>query len=129
MSTLSVASLQALATATVPLVKDSAGTEYGQFCRAWVNWNGTGTIAIRDSFNVSSITDSGVGDYRINFTNAMPNANYALLLGFGGTSAVCTSRSVEEAVARTTSLVAVAVQNFSSVNVDSVHVEAAVFGH
>jgi hypothetical protein len=44
--------------------------------RAWVNFNGTGTPNIRDSFNVSSITDYGTGDYGINFTNAMPNTNY-----------------------------------------------------
>ena len=45
--------------------------------KAWVNFNGTGTVAIRDSFNVSSITDNGTGDYTVNFTTAMPNANYA----------------------------------------------------
>jgi hypothetical protein len=46
--------------------------------KAWVNFNGTGTPAIRSSFNVSSITDNGTGDYTINFTTAMPNANYAV---------------------------------------------------
>jgi hypothetical protein len=45
--------------------------------RAWVNFNGTGTVAIRASGNVSSITDNGVGDYTVNFTTAMPDANYA----------------------------------------------------
>jgi hypothetical protein len=44
--------------------------------KAWVNFNGTGTVAIRDSFNVSSITDNGAGDYTVNFTTAMPNVNY-----------------------------------------------------
>ena len=52
----------------------SAATAYG--CRAWVNFNGTGTVAIRASGNVSSITDNGVGDYTINFTTAMPDTNY-----------------------------------------------------
>ena len=52
----------------------SVATAYG--CRAWVNFNGTGTVAIRASGNVSSITDSGAGDYTVNFTNAMPDANY-----------------------------------------------------
>ena len=47
-------------------------------CRAWVNFNGTGTVAIRASGNVSSITDNGVGDYTVNFTTAMPDANYAV---------------------------------------------------
>jgi hypothetical protein len=45
--------------------------------KAWVNFNGQGTVAIRDSFNVSSITDNGTGEYTVNFTTAMPNANYA----------------------------------------------------
>ena len=52
----------------------SAATAYG--CRAWVNFNGTGTVAIRASGNVSSITDNGTGDYTVNFTTAMPDANY-----------------------------------------------------
>lgn len=47
-------------------------------CRAWVNFNGTGTVAIRASGNASSITDNGVGDYTVNFTTAMPDVNYAL---------------------------------------------------
>ena len=45
--------------------------------KAWVNFNGTGTVAIRDSFNVSSITDNATGQYTVNFTTAMANANYA----------------------------------------------------
>jgi hypothetical protein len=46
-------------------------------CRAWVNFNGTGTIAIRASGNVSSITDNNIGNYSINFTTAMTDANYS----------------------------------------------------
>lgn len=78
MSTLSVGTIKSLTSGTPPSIKDSAGTETGQFCRAWVNFNGTGTVAIRDSFNVSSITDNGTGDYTINFTNALPTANYSV---------------------------------------------------
>jgi hypothetical protein len=48
--------------------------------KAWVNFNGTGTPSIRGSFNVSSITDNGTGDYTINFTTAMPNTNYCFNL-------------------------------------------------
>ena len=55
----------------------SVATAYG--CRAWVNFNGTGTVAIRASGNVSSITDNGTGDYTVNFTTAMPDANYSLV--------------------------------------------------
>lgn len=61
---------------TPPTIQDSAGTQIGTFCRAWVNFNGTGTVAIRASFNVSSITDNGTGDYTVNFTSAMPDVNY-----------------------------------------------------
>ena len=55
-------------------------------CRAWVNFDGTGTVAIRGSGNVSSITDNGTGDYTVNFTTAMPDANYSTVFGTGGTS-------------------------------------------
>ena len=55
-------------------------------CRAWVNFNGTGTVAIRASFNVSSITDNGTGDYTVNFTNAMPDANYSVSACVGDAS-------------------------------------------
>jgi hypothetical protein len=53
----------------------SVATAFG--CRAWVNWNGTGS-AIRASGNVTSITSPGTGQYTVNFTNAMPDANYAV---------------------------------------------------
>jgi hypothetical protein len=52
-----------------------SGTAPLYMCRAWVNFNGTGTVAIRASGNVSSITDNGAGDYTVNFTTAMPDAN------------------------------------------------------
>jgi len=58
----------------------SVATAYG--CRAWVNFNGTGTVAIRASGNVTSITDNGTGDYTVNFTTAMPDVNYAAVTGF-----------------------------------------------
>ena len=54
----------------------SVAKAYG--CRAWVNFNGTGTPAIRASGNVSSITDNGTGDYTVNFTTAMPDTNYSI---------------------------------------------------
>ena len=64
-------------------------------CRAWVNFNGTGTVAIRASGNVSSITDNGMGDYTVNFTTAMPDANYSVgngsknLLATGSITGFC----------------------------------------
>lgn len=59
-------------------------------CRAWVNFNGTGTVAIRASGNVSSITDNGVGDYTVNFTSAMPDANFC-------TQTTCDQRAIGDA--------------------------------
>ena len=57
----------------------SDGRGLSQFtAKAWVNFNGTGTVAIRDSHNVSSITDNGEGDYTVNFSTAMANANYSV---------------------------------------------------
>jgi len=61
----------------------SVGTAYG--CRAWVNFDGTGTVAIRASGNVSSITDNGTGNYTVNFTNAMPDVNYCMVNGCSAT--------------------------------------------
>jgi hypothetical protein len=55
-----------------------SGTAPLYACRAWVNFNGTGTVAIRASGNVSSITDTGVGSYTVNFTTAMPDVNYCV---------------------------------------------------
>jgi hypothetical protein len=54
-----------------------SGTAPLYMCRAWVNFNGTGTVAIRASGNVSSITDNGTGAYTVNFTTAMVDVNYA----------------------------------------------------
>jgi hypothetical protein len=78
MSTLQLGTVQSNTTSP-PVVTNSGGTQIGTFCRAWVNFNGTGTVAIRASFNVTSITDNGVGDYTINFTTAMPDANYSVV--------------------------------------------------
>ncbi|KPA90596.1 hypothetical protein PF66_02657 [Pseudomonas asplenii] len=55
-------------------------------CSAWVSWNGTGTVAVRDSFNVSSITDNGVGDFTINFAAPLANPNYSFCYSVGGIS-------------------------------------------
>ena len=60
--------------AQIPTVSGSAPL---YLCRAWVNFNGTGTVAIRASGNVSSITDNGTGQYTVNFTTAMPDADFS----------------------------------------------------
>ena len=58
---------------------NASGTAPVYACRAWVNFNGTGTVAIRSSGNVSSITDNGTGNYTVNFATAMVDANYGAL--------------------------------------------------
>ena len=62
-------------------------------CRAWVNYKGTATRAINASFNVSSVTFNATGDYTINFTTAMTDANYAATFGYQGDSLVVTGNS------------------------------------
>jgi hypothetical protein len=75
-------------------VIDAPGTAPLFACRAWVNFNGTGTVAIRASGNVSSITDNGTGDYTINFTTALPDANYAMVQGSANVAGALSSRPV-----------------------------------
>jgi hypothetical protein len=73
MSTLRTNTLSnAAGSASVPVDTVISGS-----AKAWVNFNGTGTVAIRAQFNVSSITDNGVGDYTVNFTTAMVDVNFA----------------------------------------------------
>ena len=62
---------------------NATGTAPIYACRAWVNFNGTGTVAIRASGNVSSIADYGVGIYEVNFTTAMPNADFSANTAIG----------------------------------------------
>ena len=80
----------------------SVATAYG--CRAWVNFNGTGTVAIRESGNVSSITDNGTGTYTVNFATAMPDINYAAHFGADGTNPVATANE-SDATTRTVSAI------------------------
>jgi hypothetical protein len=63
-----------------PQFNDGNGTQTGTLCRAWVNFNGITTAAIRASFNVSSVTRNGTGDYTVNFTTAMPDVNYSAVM-------------------------------------------------
>ena len=86
MSTLKVANLQNTSSGA-PTVKNSSGTEVGQFCKAWCNFQGTGTVSIRDSFNINSITDRGTGKYTLSFSSAMANTNYASVFGANANTA------------------------------------------
>lgn len=67
-----------MSTLKVNAIQNASGVEQ-YLCKAWVNFNGTGTVAIRAAGNVSSITDGGTGTYTVNFTTAMPDTNYAVV--------------------------------------------------
>jgi hypothetical protein len=93
--------------------------------KAWVNFNGTGTVAIRSSFNVSSITDNGTGDYTVNFTTAMPNTNYCA-------DATCEDFSlynfmVAQAILRNTNSVQISTRQTNSSVADARSVYVAIF--
>jgi hypothetical protein len=100
-------------------------------CRAWVNFNGTGTVAIRASGNVSSITDNGTGDYTINFTTAMPDANYAVsgsaqISSFAGTGWQGYSVSISS-TAPTASAVRILTSSYAAGAFDASIVDIAIF--
>lgn len=64
----------------------TGGISQARIAKAWINFNGTGTIAIRSSYNISSITDNGTGDYTVTFSTAMSDANYSVSTSMAGTS-------------------------------------------
>lgn len=77
-----------MSTLRVSTIQDTAGSNSSTpaaiangIAKAWVNFNGTGTVAIRASYNVSSITDNGTGRYAVNFTTALVDANYCYTYG------------------------------------------------
>lgn len=101
----------------------SVATAYG--CRAWVNFNGTGTPAIREDGNVSSITDNSTGDYTVNFTTAMPDANYSFVSSaFRTTDETFVGRS---SVAPTTGAVRLLSFNRAGATVDPDYFLVAIF--
>ena len=94
-------------------------------CRAWVNFNGTGTVAIRASGNVSSITDNGTGNYTVNFTTAMPDANFCAV---GSQSDDSMQNAGVEVNPATTTTTVVKTKNFSNnTNADALKVSVAIF--
>jgi hypothetical protein len=124
-------------TITVSTLNNDTGvlaTQNGMtgIAKAWVNFNGSGTVAIRDSFNVSSITDNGTGYYTVNFTTAMPNANFATLLStsslgtatFGVFSNITGTTTATVLPTTTTTTV---FTGYTSGQFDQAHVSVAVF--
>jgi hypothetical protein len=103
-------------------------TEQGQLCKAWVNFNGTGTVAIRASYNVSSITDNGTGDYTVNFTTAMVDANYCVQ-GTSSSLSVANAGivSVLESSLPTTTTARITNQNDGGARQDNTSINVAIF--
>jgi hypothetical protein len=88
-------------TLTISTLSDGTNSTSATNCiqgsaKAWVNFNGTGTVAIRASYNVSSITDNGTGDYTVNFINSMPDANYSVSATAGDVLSSTTQRTFVE---------------------------------
>ena len=113
-------------TSGAPTFNNTSGTQIGTLCRAWVNFNGTGTVAIRASFNVSSITDNGTGDYTVNFTTAMPDANFSAVPQSGEVSGG-DNNSNARVTATSTSTTRIAVKNASFVFADYNLISLAIF--
>lgn len=101
----------------------SAATAYG--CRAWVNFDGTGTVTIIESGNVSSITDNGTGNYTINFTTSMPDANYAVTAAAAITSAA--GNRIVNPYVYSTSSIRISVKNDANAVADCDFGNIAVF--
>ena len=88
MSVLQVTNVRSNSTSfNTPVVfQTSGGTENGQLAKAWVNWNGSGTVAIRGDFNVNSVGDNGTGDYTINLSTSVVDGNLACVGACGNSS-------------------------------------------
>jgi hypothetical protein len=108
-------------TQTVPVATVAQGS-----AKAWVNFDGTGTVAIRASFNVSSITDNGAGTYTVNFTAAFSDTNYAVIGASRNNSGSGWNLSMPTSGTKTTSAVQIATGNAVADN-DSAEVNVAVF--
>ena len=114
--------------------QNTSGTEIGTLCRAWVSFNGVTTATILASFNVSSITRNSTGNYTINFTNAMPDINYAVSSIGGNVQAAGPALGVAfphfsgtTYVAPTVNAFRATTQNFGASAQESVQVAFAVF--
>lgn len=107
----------------------SAAIAYG--CRAWVNFNGTGVVAIRASGNVSSITDHGTGDYSVNYTTTMPDVNYCVLATSGQNAATsnmnCVGRNLDNSVQTTSAVRLYNLASTTAAAVDNPNIFVAIF--
>jgi hypothetical protein len=118
-----------MSTLRVTTLQNLSGTEV-YTAKAWVNFNGTGTVAIRASGNVSSITDNATGDYTMNFVTALADANYSFVgtcnINLTGNNSRILSAPVSQAPT-TSSIRMTCSLSSSSANEDNLYVFASVF--
>jgi hypothetical protein len=103
----------------------SNATAYG--CRAWVNFNGTGTVTIRASGNVSSITDNGTGDYTVNFTTALTDANYCVSALAGYNNFISAIVRLDDSPAQTTTALKLECSEGTGALADTPQFNVAIF--
>ena len=120
MSTLKADTIQSTGGGAATLTNQSAA-------KAWVNLNGTGTIAARDSFNLSSLTDNGTGDISVNFSSSMSNDDYSQS-GSSSSGAVSGTDTWINAYAWATGYVSVGTNNSSQNLIDRAYVNVNVHG-
>jgi len=108
---------------------DNFDTAGGNAVKAWVNFDGTGTVAIRAAFNVSSITDNGAGDYTLNFTAALTDANYASNISARNPSGLYVMAMEHgNSVVRTVTQLRILIGRYdNTANLDSASVSVSIF--
>tara|TARA_E500000318_G_C3400628_1_gene149684 strand:- start:43 stop:525 length:483 start_codon:yes stop_codon:yes gene_type:complete len=104
-----------------------------RLCKVWVNFNGSGTVAIRDDFNVSSITDSSTGEYLVNFSTALANNDNAMFVSAGKAGGAPSSSNssiafLAEDSSQTTGRIDMKVTDSTGSTVDRDLVTAIAFG-
>ena len=105
-----------------------SGTAPLYACRAWVNFNGTGTVAIRGSGNVSSVTDGGTGSYTVNFTTALPDLNFSVVsMSYINQAGTAYANTSGRANTTSSALLAVVQAGTSTTLADSADVNVAIF--
>ena len=122
--------LSVIGTAPIPdALSTASGSAPSYTARLWVNFNGTGTIAIRDDGNVSSLTDNGTGDYTVSFTTALPDTNYCVTGHANHNTTADNSRMFLQSMTslRTTSSIRVRTRGDGGTAVDSEVVDIAIF--
>ena len=124
-----------MSTLKVTNIQDSSGSNsstteqiFQGRAKAWVNFNGTGTVSIRDNFNVSSITDSGTGVYTANFSSAMSNNDYASVVSTGNNDKGRYGIMIDSDDKTTSACKIFGFQTESGSSLDSEEVSLAIFG-